>query len=369
MRIALYQQRALPVLAEEYKDERIGGEEVQQALLAKALVACGHEVRLIVGDFGQQDGAVFEGVTTLKTYAEHEGLPVVRFLYPRLWRFWQALKRANPDVVYVSCAGMQVGIAALFCKKYGKRLVFRAASDSDCDPSKLLIRHARDKWLYQYGVRHADAILVQSQYQQGLLKQHFGRDSAVAAMLVEQAAELRPEQDVSVLWVANLRHVKRPDRVLELARAMPQVQFHMAGGASPAEQKLYEQIKQQAASLPNLVFHGAIAYRDIGKLFDRCKVFINTSDLEGFPNTFLQSWIRGVPVVAMFDPDQVIAKNALGVSCPDVAAMQQAITQLLQNAAQYRQCSANALAHMQRHFSVDVILAPYLSAMQGKTAQ
>jgi glycosyltransferase involved in cell wall biosynthesis len=365
MRIALYQQRALPVLAEEYKDERIGGEEVQQALLAKALLACGHDVRLIVGDFGQPDGAVFEGVTTLKTYAEHEGLPVLRFLYPRLWRFWQALKRANPDVVYVSCAGMQVGIAALYCQRYGKRLVFRAASDSDCDPAKLLIRHARDKWLYQYGVRHARAILVQSLHQQNLLQQNFGRDSRVAAMLVEQAASVRPQQDVEVLWVANLRHVKRPDRVLELARLMPEVCFHMAGGAAVAEQALYDQIRQQAASLPNLVFHGPIAYRDIGKLFDRCRIFINTSELEGFPNTFLQSWIRGVPVVATFDPDQVIARNNLGVSCRDVAEMQHAIRQLLADDVKYRQYSANALAHIGQYFNFETILAPYLAALKG----
>ena len=365
MRIALYQLRALPVLSEQHKDERIGGEEVQQALLAKALVAAGHDVRLIVGDFGQADGAVFEGVTTLKTYAEHEGLPVVRFLYPRLWRFWQALKRANPDVVYVSCAGMQVGIAAMFCKKYGKRLVFRAASDSDCDPTKLLIRHARDKWLYQYGVRHADAILVQSKFQQGLLQQHFQRNSTVAAMLVEQAAGEPPQQDIEVLWVANLRHVKRPDRVLELAKMMPEVTFHMAGGPAVAEQKLYEQIRSEAKALPNLVFHGAIAYRDIGKLFDRCKIFINTSELEGFPNTFLQSWVRGVPVVATFDPDQVIARHGLGVSCDDVRSMQVAVARLLHEPALYAQCVENALAHIVEHFNPDMILAPYLAALQA----
>jgi glycosyltransferase involved in cell wall biosynthesis len=364
MRIALYQLRALPVLAEQYKNERIGGEEVQHALLAKALVAAGHEVRLIVGDFGQEDGAKFEGVTTLKTYAENEGLPVVRFLYPRLWRFWQALKRANPDVVYVSCAGMEVGIAALFCKKYAKRLVFRAASDADCDPAKLLIRYQRDKWLYHYGVRHADAILVQTSYQQNLLQANFNRPSTVAAMLVEQAATLRPVADIAVLWVANLRHVKRPDRVLELAKLLPDITFHMAGGTYPAEPGLFDQIKRQAASLPNLVFHGPIAYRDIGKLFDRCKIFINTSELEGFPNTFLQSWIRGIPVLATFDPDQIIAKSKLGVACSSVAGMRQAIVDLAANPVQYQDYSNNARAYMQRNFSTATILAPYLEAMK-----
>lgn len=92
--------------------------------------------------------------------------------------------------------------------------------------------------------------------------------------------------------------------------------------------------------MPNLVFHVAIAYRDIGKLFERCKIFINTSDLEGFQNTFLPSWIRGVPDVAAFDPDRVIASHALGVSYPDVAATLAVVSNSLGHEV-YRRCDGS----------------------------
>src|SRR5258708_2193161 len=122
MKICLVSLRALPALSEAHKHERLGGEEVQHSLLAKALVKRDHDVRLVVGEFGQREGAVFEGVTTLRAFKESAGIPGLRFV-ARWMALWDALKRADAEVYYYSCAGMALGLLALFCKKYGRRLV------------------------------------------------------------------------------------------------------------------------------------------------------------------------------------------------------------------------------------------------------
>lgn len=370
MRICLVNLGALPALSEEHKRERIGGEEVQHAQLAAALARQGHEVRLIVADLGQADGAVYDGVQTLKAYRESAGLPAFRFIYPRWIKLWAALVRADADVYYCSCASMIVGMLAMFCRIHGKRLVFRTAIDSDCEPGKQLIKYARDRWLYEYGLKRADVVLVQTVTQQRALQNNYGLHGSIADMLVARPTRAtRLDRDIDVLWISNLRHIKRPDRLLELARSMPNQRFHMAGGPSLGEEELFERIQAEASKIPNLTFHGAVPYLDVGTLFDRARLFANTSDLEGFPNTFLQAWVRGVPVVTMFDPDGVVQRAHLGSSHTSVPEMTAGLDVLLQSDAAYQAASSAALDFMERRFGDDKVLGPYLEALTGMPAQ
>ena len=365
MRICLVNLGALPALSPEHKRNRIGGEEVQHAQLAVALTRLGHEVTLVVADFGQPDGAIYEGVRTLKAYKESAGLPMIRFVYPRWVKLWSAIARANADVYYCSCAGMLVGLLAIYCRLHQKRLVFRTASDSDCEPDSLLIRYRRDRWLYEYGLRRADAVLVQTATQQRALKKNYGLDGVVADMVV--AAPMNGDaamgKDIDVLWVSNLRHVKRPDRLLEIARAMPGCRFHMAGGPSPGEEDVFRRIEVEARAIPNLTFHGAVPYLDVGLLFARARLFANTSDLEGFPNTFLQSWVRGIPVVTMFDPDGVVQCERLGSAHSTVADMAAGLEALLRSEDAYKAANFATREFMKVRFGDKRVLAPYLVAL------
>ena len=59
LRICFVGLDSLPVLAPEYQQHRIGGEQVQQTLLARALARRGFEVSMIVYDYGQADGQRF----------------------------------------------------------------------------------------------------------------------------------------------------------------------------------------------------------------------------------------------------------------------------------------------------------------------
>jgi glycosyltransferase involved in cell wall biosynthesis len=363
MRICLLGFDNLPVLTPEYRQHTIGGEAVQQTLLGRALARRGHDVSMVVCDYGQTDGGIWEGIRVFKAYRPKAGLPVFRFIHPRWTGIWSALKRADAELYYTSCAGMHVGLLALFCNRFRRRLVFRAASDSDCDPSRLLVRYGRDRWLYAYGLRRADAILVQSVSQAQALARNYRMPSRVAGMLVEQP-HTAAARDIDVLWVSNIRRVKRPDRVLELAEALPNASIHMVGGPLPGEDALFREVAVSAANRPNVVFHGRLSYWDAADLYGRAKLLVNTSDVEGFPNSYLQAWIRAVPVVTLIDPDGVIAREGLGIVARSTAELLDAVGHFLDDTYARQAASERCHAFIAREYGEDRVLAVYLDAFE-----
>ena len=74
-----------------------GGLEVQQSLLARGLAREGFEVSVVTCDYGQPARITHEGVTYIRSFPPHAGLPGVRFFHPRLSRTVAALHAAAAD--------------------------------------------------------------------------------------------------------------------------------------------------------------------------------------------------------------------------------------------------------------------------------
>lgn len=362
----------LPVFAPEYAGRGVGGEQVQHSLLARAFMRRGFDVSMIVYDWGQPDGATWDGLRTYKAYRPDVGLPMVRFFHPRWTALWSAMTRADADVYYLSCADMRLGLAMMHARRRRphSRVIFRIAHDTDCEPDKLLIRYRRDKLLYEYGLRRADVVLAQSVRQQHAMKENYGVDARLARMLVDMPDSIREfaARDIPALWVNNIRDFKRPDLALQLASALGPRPMHMIGGGQPGFEDMYRQIAADASDIGNLVFHGPVPYRDVNAFYERAVVFVNTSDSEGFPNSYLQAWARGTPVVAFFDPDGIIEREGLGHIAHNMDEMRGLVDRLSTQREEWSEVSRRCLAYMQREYGEEGILAAYLEAVRESPA-
>ena len=314
-KICFVEALSYSVLNSAMRRSSTGGESVQHTLLARAFAERGWDVSMVSLDVGQEDDTVVDGIRCFKTYDRAAGIKGLRFLHPRLTSMWRALKKADADIYFQSCAGLMTGVVARYCASRGRRMIFRIAHDTDCIPGEQLINLERDRKIYDYGLRRADLISAQSVVQQELLEKNYGLPSVVVDMSAEIPDEVPEDgRDIDVLWVNNFRAFKRPELLLDIARAMPDVNFAMIGGRMMGHEALFDSVKEAADSIPNLNFVGAVPYSEVNQWFARAKVFLNTSDSEGFPNSFLQAWVRGVPVVSYFDPDGFIEGKDLGRS-------------------------------------------------------
>lgn len=354
-----------PILADDRRFSVIGGMEVQLAILVRAFAKEGFRVSVVTKDFGQADGTTVDGITVYHSHKPNDGIPVLRFFHPRLTAWWRALKRANADIYLQRSADFLTGVTGLFARIYGRRFIYSGASDLDFrrdETWKLFQRRMgwRDRKLYELGLGLADSIVVQHDGQSSDYAKWFGRSATRIPNCYSYTPSLSNRSKELVLWVATVKSLKRPELFLQLARDFPHLKFRMVGGPGKAwEYETYKSAQMLAAELSNVEFTGFVPYAEVGTHFDQARVFINTSDFEGFPNTFLQAWARGIPTVSFFDCGARLDGRPVGFICPDYAEMRKAVRLLGEDDNLWEQESCRARIYFENNHSVTEAVQRY----------
>jgi glycosyltransferase involved in cell wall biosynthesis len=347
---------AWPVVSGDPALPVVGGAEVQQAVLARLFAANGYRVSMITLDFGQPPRVDIDGVKVVRAFRMKDGIPVLRFVHPRLSTMWRRLGEVDADIYYYRSAAMWVGVLAAFCRRRGRRLLYAGASDKDFVPGEGgQIRYGRDRWLYRRGLKAADAIVAQNERQRADCARHYRRDAVVIpSCYVLPTTSTRAGSDGYILWVGTLHPGKRPELLLELAARLPGRRFVMIGGPSDSDPALFERMRSQAAALPNVQFKGFLPLAQAEPWFDRAQLVVNTSTYEGMPNTFLQAWARGVPTVATVDVDAACHRVATTVD-----GLAREVELLLTNPSAFETASRECRAYFERTHSSGAALERY----------
>jgi len=336
----------------------MGGAEVQQTLIAGVLLGIGCEVSVLVHDLGQPDEVVTrDGIRLIKAYRKNR-----RFRdFVVFWRhpFWVAMKRADADVYYQRASGTMTGVIAILCRLLGRPFVHATSIDLDLDGTKEKRLNPVKRAVYRYGIRKATAVVVQTDQQNANLRRRFGRDGVIIPNTVALPEERAARNRRFVLWVSSFRDHKRPEMFLDLAERLPDQEFVMVGGPFHAHPELYDAVRKRAETMPNMRLTGTVPYGEVGKYFDEAKIFVCTSTMEGFPNTFLQAWCRGVPVVTTFDPDGSVQKHDIGRYCVTMEDLVEAVRLLSSNDELREQMGSRAVEYVKQNHGPDVVGARY----------
>lgn len=244
---------------------------------------------------------------------------------PAAWcGLWRAMRDADADYYALKVPAHLLPLMAAFCRRHGRRLASWGQTTYRSEAQRQHIPWIARR-MESLGLRAADVLIAQTQDQAAQLEAITGRPVQIVANIAETlpAASASPEAaGCDVLWAGNTSRNKRPGVVVELARLMPDVVFAMAMNCSST--KDFERWRGLAAGVPNLRFLGQVAPAEMEERFGRTRLFLNTSAREGFPNTFLQAWMNGVPVVSLgIDPDLVLSRHGLG-GLPETDAVQRA---------------------------------------------
>ena len=119
--------------------------------------------------------------------------------------------------------------------------------------------------------------------------------------------KVKDKERVRVLWLARVTLVKNPQKVVEIAKALPEIDFYLAGGGN-----LLEKIKKIAPS--NLKVLG---WQDAKSILPIADIFLSTSENEGMPIALIEAQLASIPVVAtnVGSVSEVILHNKSGFIC------------------------------------------------------
>ena len=349
---------AWPVLSGDRSIQSVGGAEVQQCILARSFIKQGFSVTMICMDYGQADDVVIDGIRVIKAHTPTGGLPILRFVHPRFSSVWKAMRRANADIYYQRACSVHTGYAAAFCRINRRKFVYAAAHDADFDPEIPLIKYQRGKLLYAWGLRNAHLVFVQNPTQLESYRCLVAKNAVLMKNCYAPPLNANVNKTGYILWVSTLRKWKRPELFIELARCLPQYQFRMVGGAA-AKDTTFEKLRLEAESVENLNFIGFVPHADIEAQFDGARVFVNTSEYEGFPNTFLQSWARGIPTVSFVDTGSVVADSSVVNKVATLQELVRVVDNLMKNNDEWEEVGSRCQQCYLAEHSIETVTNKY----------
>lgn len=350
----------IALLMPSFFEQLIGGSEYMAYLLAEAAKRRGHEVHYL---FAATDAK----------YENHLGIhlhPMKRmnvphrfgstwFLYRR--RIVSILRQIQPDLLYVRSGVSWAGTAARYAKESGSKSVWHVASSADVTPKSFLSLAKRpldviERRAIEYAIYHSTHVVAHARFLSDLLMKNYARHSQV--ILKEQP---EPEEALdksgpcTVVWVANIKPLKQPEMFVRLAREFAgnrEVRFIMIG--RPSGGRYQDELGAQIRALPNITYMREQPIQEVNRVLARSHVFVNTSTYEGLPNTFVQAWMREVPVVSMHvNPDDILTTLKIGYLSGSFAQMVQDVGRLIENAALRNDMGARAREYALKNHSLE----------------
>jgi glycosyltransferase involved in cell wall biosynthesis len=342
----------------------IGGAERQQWLLARGLAAAGWKVTVGVRQalIGDQrvciDGVEFAGIGD-------KGLlrPWYRFLVSERPQWW-----------YWRCASHLLGLAVIVAKLARVRMIFATAFDTDVNIRRALYQRARWWPLYALGLAWSDRIFVQNDAQLSGLPSRWRAKTYKIPSISPELTVVTPHEvrHPYVAWVAMLRSFKRPDLLVEIARRASDIHFVVCGGATTftAAPGYGEKMAARLRALPNVDYRGQVSPEEALHVIANAAVFLSTSDGEGFPNTFLQAWSAGTPVLSVTsDPDDIIRRHALGKIGPALDQVIGDLRSLIGSPQERENIGRRASGYVAKHHSAAAVIRTFEAVTGGTVSK
>ncbi len=339
-------------------EEVFGGAEVDLYFLATELAKDkSFQVFFMVADYGQPEQEIYENVTVVKSVNfRKNALAGAR-------QIWKACHTISADIYFAETASLGVPLLSFFSKRRNKIFVYRTASEQECNGIYLRKHPILGRFIIN-ALRTAELVITQTSSDSENLHQTMG----VSSVVIANGKPLNPVNQKprnAFLWVGRSDRVKRPDLFVKLAQELPSHAFTMICQKATYDAD-YEDLLSQTSQIRNLEFIKRVPFQEIDRYFAQAVVFVNTSDSEGFPNTFVQACQCGTPILSLrVNPDDFLNRYRCGMCAEgDWDRFVSQFQQLL-NPETAKQYGENGRKYAEEHHDIRKIIEQYKTIFQS----
>lgn len=337
---------------------KFGGYGKATRILGRELVKRGYKVSALVPRRGVQNRVEFLDGITVYGYDFRKPLEMLRIF-----------KGCDADIYHSQEPNLGTYLAQRFHPDKKHLVTFRDThllSDWAIEfayPSKSRMQVLanilfEDNFLVHKAVRNADAIFAASHLliDRAYHKYHLKEKPSFLPTPVEIPKFVEKSKTPTVCYVSRWDRRKRPELLIELVKAFPEVQF-IAVGAS-RDPKYDRKIRSQLNRLPNVEIHGMINQfesDELTQVFSRSWILLNTAAREGLPNAFIEACASRCAILSSVDPDEFASR--FGYFAGD-ENFNKGLT-LLMEKGNWLQAGIKGFEHVREIFSIDKVLEQY----------
>ncbi len=369
--------------------ERGGGAEVQANYLAIELANRGFDVYYICQTNHANKINSFEIINSVNIYWLK---PSGRFAWLDQNKYYKPLNAIKPEIVIQRMSSNINYVIGNYCKR--NNVIYNWVCTDNLNPYKNFhVKKFKDRFslknisLLKYVIFLLNAKVMDYYRNVGMTRINYGfSQNEIQKKGIKSSFGINTYQMITghpmpldgfsskerfsfktVLWCANFGAHKRPELFIELARRMQHtaLNFIMVGGHN---NKAYVE-HLLIGKPPNLYCTGQLPFEKALSYFDNSSVFINTSSPEGdgFPNTFVQAWLRKTPIITFgFDPDAIIEQNQLGFNVTSLDEAINKMTIILSDYEVYKSISDNAYTYGSKNHSIKIMADNFLKVIENE---
>lgn len=285
-------------ISKVYPKDIPGGAEYQAYLICRELARRGWETHYVATSAGENSTEMDDNIVVHRLDGGYKSAI-------------STIMGVDADFHYFNLLA-QMPLSTLIQRRTGTPSLYHVSSDAVCLPrfsnwpgEEFSSVYRQFKYQLQLAfwrsLIHRQAfVFTQKREQADLLEKNHGVKSRI--LRTGQPIPPRPFEKADppiVLWLATLKPLKQPERFVDLAEQCKDLDCRFWLVGRPINSEIESRILDRVELLDNLTYKGGCDIHESNQYFQKASVFVNTSVLEGLPNTFIQSWLRETPVVSL----------------------------------------------------------------------